>query len=902
MLPSGVVTLLFADIEGSTKLWERRPDLMRGALAEHDAIVRATIELNNGAVFKTVGDEFCAAFARPRDALAAAIEVQRALQDHAWPKDLGDIRVRIALHTGECAERDGDYFGPPVNRVARLLSIAYAEQILVSSSSATLLADVLDEDTTLRDLGEHRLRGLSRPERAFQVAAKGLRGDFPPLRSIDVRPDNLPQQISKFVGRKDELKELDRLTAENRLLTITGPGGIGKTRLALQFTANATERYSDGAFFVDLSATRNPEVVVAKVAAELNLREVPNEPIEETLIAHLRDKQLLLLIDNAEQVLAEVARVVKSTLSHCSRVAVLATSREQLHLAGEQVLRLGPLTETDPLTKKEGGDRKLLFVERARQAAPSLALNEADDADIASLCKKLEGIPLAIELACARLSSMPLRQLASGLTSSLPLKSKDSTEDSRHRALRETIAWSFDLLSPDERAALTMLSIFRGGCTVEAIRSLSRAPADLDDVIESLIDKSLVLLDDAANEARYRLLAVVREFAGEKLRADGEHDALAREHAAYYSELAATLREPSGQLSRFATIGEDLPNMRAAIEWNAAHEPAGAVRLVVDLSPYWRVRGSVAEARAWIARALDAIDADQRDRATLLCLSASFATLQDELDESLGLAHEAVTIFRALDDQRGIAEALFRMGEVEHRKGHLNSAEALYREALQGFVQSHNPQGEMLCIGNLGMLSRQRGALQEASELLEDAMRRAKDLAEYRVSAEFAMAMGWVRLGLNDLAQSRRLFERAFAERSEAQDPYGVCCARHGLATAALREGDLERARVEFSATLQSATELRLKDYVARALHGFAALQALNGESELAVKWLGLADRLFRESGRELRDSLAYDIAAQSAGEVLDESTSAALREEGAQMEVADAVALLSTSHPSAPR
>jgi predicted ATPase/class 3 adenylate cyclase len=895
MLPSGVVTLLFADIEGSTKLWERRPDLMRGALAEHDAIVRTTIERNNGAVFKTVGDEFCAAFAHPRDALAAAIEVQRELHDHVWPRDLGEIRVRIALHTGECAERDGDYFGPPVNRVARLRSIAYAEQILVSSSSATLLADGLDESTTLRDLGEYRLRDLSRPERAFQVLANGLRADFPPLRSIDVRPNNLPQQISTFVGRERELQALHRLTAANRLLTITGPGGIGKTRLALQFAADTIERFSDGAFFVDLSATRIPGLVVAKVAAALNLREVPNEPIEETLIAHLRDSRLLLLIDNAEQVLAEVAKIVKATLSRCSGVSVLATSREPLHLVGEQVYRLGPLTEAD------GGDSTLLFVERARQADPSLALSEADYADIASLCKKLEGIPLAIELACARLSSMPLRQLASGLTSGLTLKSKDSTEASRHRALRETIAWSFDLLSADERAALTMFSIFRGSCSAEAIRSFSQAPADLDDVIESLVDKSLVLLNDTANEARYRLLAVVSEFASEKLRGAAERDALAREHAAYYSGLAATLREPSGQLSRFATIDEEMPNMRAAIEWNAGHEPAWAARLVLDLSPYWRARGSVAEARAWIARGLDASGGDKGHRATLLCLSASFATLQDDLEESLRLAHEATTIFRELGDRQGIAEALFRIAEVEHRKGRLDSAEALYREALQGFVQSHYPRGEMLCIGNLGMLSRQRGALQEASELLEDAMQRANDLGEYRVSAEFAMAMGWVQLGLNDSEQSRRLFERAFAERSEAQDRYGVCCARYGLATVALRDGDFERARVEFFATLQPAMELRLKDYIARAFHGFAALQALNGESELAVKWLGLADRLFRESGRELRDSLAYDIAARAVREALDEATRAALREEGARMKVADAVALLSTSHPSAP-
>ncbi len=869
-LPTGVVTFLFTDIEGSTKLWERCPDEMREALAGHDAIVREIVERNGGVVFKTVGDACFCAFQVPPDAPSAAIAAQRALQEHRWPAGVGGLNVRMAVHSGVASERDGDYFGPAVNRVARLTAVAYGGQILVSAASAALVRDVLEKKAiTLRDLGPGRLKDLGRPEPIFQIVAEGLRSDFPALPSLDVCPDNLPSQISSFVGRSRELEEAGAMLTQSRLLTITGPGGIGKTRLALQLAAGALERYRDGAWFVELAGARDAEFIAQTVAAALNVRELPSELIEKTLLAHLSRKTLLLVIDNVEQILAGVARLVRLVLTQCASVTIVTTSREPLHIPGESVFRLGPLAD----------DGTRLFLERARAAAPGQTF-DAELPHVAALCRKLEGIPLAIELACARLSSMPLEVLSGRLSSTLALRSKDSTASSRHRTLRDTIAWSYELLSPEERSALRALSVFRGGFGGDALRVVADHVPDVDEVAASLVDKSLLALDGAGRQERYRLLDVVREYAAERLDADEGVDA-ARKHAAYYAGLAP---------GEYSAVDDDVANVRAALDWTMSHDPAKAADFVRNLVPYWRTRGLLTEARSWTSRAI-AVTTDEDGRPALLCVAASLASMQDDLTASLRSASEALSIYEAHNDPAGMARARFGVAEVAHRQGHLERAENLYHEALQGFSASGDRHGATLCFGNLGMIARQRGDLRRALELLEDAERRASDLGEQRIGGEFVIALGWVQLGLSDLTASRGLFERAFEQKSAANDRYGLCAARQGLATVALKEGRVEDAFVQFLATLDVADELRAKDYVARALHGLAAIRVLRGSNEDAVRLLGLADRLFEESGRRLRDSVAYEIAQQLLDANISQSQQSELRREGAEMDLTGTLA-----------
>ena len=869
-LPTGVVTLLFTDIEGSTRLWERCPDEMRDALARHDAICRDEVAHHNGVVFKTVGDASCSAFQLPGDALDAAIGIQRALHGYPWPNGIGEIRVRMGLHSGACTERDGDYFGPTVNRVARLSSLAYGEQILVSSATAALLRDALVDGVELRSLGLHRLKDLAQREPTFQVVAAGLRADFPALASLDSRPNNLPSQISSFVGRDRELREVDALLEASRLLTIVGPGGIGKTRLALQAAADALgNRYSGGAWFVDLAALRDPDSIAGTVATVLNVRELPSEAIDETLFAHIGDRQILLILDNAEHLLAGVAAFAKLALSRCAGATILVTSREPLHVAGENVYRLGSLA-----------DATGLFLERARSAAPSARFGEFAADEVAALCDQLEGIPLAIELACARLSSMPLKQLRRRLTSGLSLASKDSTEVSRHRTLRETVRWSYDMLSPPERTAIEACSVFRGGCSVDGVTAVATGVVEIDDVLDALVDKSLLQVNASKSGERFRLLEVVRDYAREQLVVKAAEGTAKQRHADYYAGLVTATRAP------YLELDDDVPNVRAALEWYISNDAVAAGRFILALANYWRARGAVSEARSSIVRALKMEFAQPRERAALLCLAASFATLQDALTESLAFSQEALAIYRAADDRGGIAHAVFRIAEAKHRQSHLDEAEAMYREALDGFNVSGESRGQMLCLGNLGTIRFHRRDFPRASELIGEAIERAKALGDARIAGDFTITMGWVALQLQDFSKARSVFESVFAEKRAAHDRYGECAACHGIATVALKEGSHDEALRQFEATLQIAQELQLKDYVVRALHGLAAVDALTGDPERAERLLGLADRLSAESGRELHDSVPYEVASESLAAALPESRRAELQAEGWQMEI----------------
>ncbi|HEY5427368.1 MAG TPA: adenylate/guanylate cyclase domain-containing protein [Candidatus Tumulicola sp.] len=903
-LPTGTVTFLFTDVEGSTNLWERCPDAMRDALADHDAIVRRVTTDRGGVVFKTFGDQFCCAFHHAQDALNAAIDTQRALREHPWPAEVGSLHVRIGIHAGKAVERDGDYFGPTVNRVARLMSIGNGEQILVSTAAAALLRTVLPDGVELRDLGAHRLRDLSQPETTYQVVARGLRADFPALASLDARPNNLPSQISSFVGRERELDELRAFLREHRLVTIAGLGGMGKTRLALQLAASTIERFRDGGWFVELASISDPALIAQTIAAELNLREVHSEPIVETLLHHLSGRQLLLVIDNSEHLLDDVAALVKLILSRCAEVTVLVTSREPLHLTGELVYRLSAMpaaplqTSVADLTLHDG---TRLFLERARTIAPNFTVLDDDAAEVAGLCRKLEGIPLAIELAAARVSTLSVRQLNERLSARLPLlASRDGTQE-RHRTLRATIDWSYRLLGIEEKNVFNKLSVFAGGFTLDACERVSPATTlPIVDVLGSLIEKSFVQVDLNAVGPRFRPLDIMREYGWGELTAAGLAEPAMRDHAAYYAEFAARGRSVSGSAAApwHRQLDDETHNIRAALDWSVPNEPALAARLALDLYSYWRVRSNVTEARGRLSDLLSAGGVDSVSRAALLCRAASLATIQDDFAESLGFSNEALSLYRAAGDGSGTGEALFRIAEVEHRKGHLDGAKALYEESRELFAAANHPHGGILCAGNLGIIARQRGDYANAKSLLEDAYARAGASGERRIAGDFASALGWANVALGDLPTARQLFEEVLKEKTGERDRYGASDARQGLATVALKDGRLQEAFDDFAATIDAALELRLHDFAFRGFHGIGAVLALAGDLESAARYLGLAERLFQESGRELRDSIAYDVALRALESAIPAPRRIALFADGARLDAAAAATELRSRAP----
>ena len=593
--PSGTVTFLFTDIEGSTRLWAEVPVHMRSALQSHDRIVRAAIAEAGGYVFSTGGDGFAAAFARADRAVAGAGAIQRNLGSNAWPEG-AEIRVRVAVHTGEAEERAGDYFGPAVNRTARLMSTAHGGQVLCSAVTAGLVADHLPDGHGLVDLGPHRLRDLISPEQVHQLTGPGLTREFPPLRSLEAYPGNLPVQATVFVGREAEVKELAEAVRETRLITLTGVGGVGKTRLALQVGAEVLPSFRDGAWLVELGGVGDSSGVREAVSSALGISAGPGgaASVED----HLRSRHLLVIVDNCEHLLEPVARLVDAIARTAPEVHVLATSREGLGVSGEHLRTVPSLSTADP--GEDAGiivasDSARLFVERAREADAGYRLADEDAAAVAELCRRLDGIPLAIELAAARVPALTPAEISAHLDRRFKLLTGGRrVAATRHQTLRNAIEWSYQLLDPSEQAVLDRLAVFVGGFDLPAARAVA-SDDDIDpiailDIVSRLVAKSLVVAESRAGATRYRLLETVRDFAWERLQDRGEPDAVSRRHAEHFGafsrDAGAGLRGPEEARWR-RRVELDVDNLRAALAWAVgAGEVELALRPVSDLAVF----------------------------------------------------------------------------------------------------------------------------------------------------------------------------------------------------------------------------------------------------------------------------------------------------------------------------
>jgi predicted ATPase/class 3 adenylate cyclase len=550
--PSGTVTFLFTDIEGSTRLWEDHPDAMPDALARHDVILRDAVESAGGHVVKTTGDGFFAVFARAEAALLAALAAQRALVDADWGKT-GPLRVRVGVHTGDAEFREGDYHGTAVNRAARLMTAGHGGQVLVSGATAPLVGGRLPEGADLVALGEHRLRDLGRPEVLYQLSHPDLGERFPPLRTLDAFPGNLPLQVSSFIGREREVARVVAALEESRAVTLTGVGGVGKTRLALQVAAWLLPRFREGAWLVELAPIRDPAGVPGALAAVFGVSARSGMTLEQSLAAFLRTKQLLVVLDNCEHLLEPVAELVESLERDCAGLVVLATSREGLAVEGERVLPVPslPSPPLDPGPAVAGqADAVRLFVERARAVDPDFALTVQNTAAVVQVCRRLDGVPLAIELAAARVAAMSPAELVEGLERRFEtLAGGRRRAVQRHQTLRAAIDWSYELLSEEERRLLARLAVFAGGCTRRAAEAVCGTeplvPGQVFGFLAALVGKSLVVAQRDGHETRYRLLETIREYGEERLAETGETEDLRAGHAEYFSQLALDL---SGEL------------------------------------------------------------------------------------------------------------------------------------------------------------------------------------------------------------------------------------------------------------------------------------------------------------------------------------------------------------------
>ncbi|MBV8203597.1 MAG: adenylate/guanylate cyclase domain-containing protein, partial [Candidatus Eremiobacteraeota bacterium] len=631
---------LFSDIEGSTQRWETAREAMQRAVERHETLIRAAVERYNGCVFKTVGDAFCCSFRSTREALGAALSIQGALGAENFDA-VGGLAVRIGVHAGVAQERDGDYFGPALNRVARLMSIGHGGQILLSNAAYELVKDDPPAETTFNDLGSHQLKDLHKPERVWQAAAGGTAQAHPPLRSVASFPNNLPLQVTTFHGREDDIQEVKRHLQEHRLLTIFGAGGVGKTRLAIQAGAELLERFSDGVWVADLSPINEEHSVVSVVAQALSVDQSQGSLNDEAIVTWLRHKQLLLILDNCEHMLDPVARLADAINHRCEGVRVLVTSRQALGLIGELVFRLpslavpAPPEDRDPDAALKFG-AVALFVDRAAMSDRKFRLG-ADNADVvAAICRRLDGIPLALELAAARLRSMSVHGLAEHLDERFRvLTGGNRSALPRQQTLAALIDWSYDLLHEPERQVFDRLAVFAGAFALGAARDVCAdeviAQHDITDLVCSLADKSLVVVEPEQDEQRYSLLESTREYARRKLQASGVEELYKGRYASHYAAFAAALERRSATMSIgewLLRITRELQHFRAVLEWSLGESKdmiLGAT-LAADLETLWWHGGVEAEGRKWIEAALA-----QLDKAAHPDLAARLSQVQDRL-------------------------------------------------------------------------------------------------------------------------------------------------------------------------------------------------------------------------------------------------------------------------------
>jgi len=622
-----LATFLFTDIEGSTKLWESIPEKMKAALARHHEILQEAISSNGGIAFQIVGDAFCAAFPTASSAISAALTAQQNLHLEKWDLPFS-IRVRMGIHTGaaERASSDSPTGGyasnHTLNRVARILSAGHGGQILLSLATKELVQDSLPVDAELRDMGEHHLKNLNRPEHLFQLIIADLPSGFPPLNTLDSYRHNLPLQLTSFIGRIREMAEVKYLLSATRLLTLIGPGGAGKTRLSLQVANELLDQYPDGAWFVELAPISDPLLLPRTTAIAIGLRDEPKRPVIDMLCDYLRGKQLLLILDNCEHLVEACAQLVDRLLHASPKLSIIASSREAFGIAGEASYRVPSLGLPDlkNLPSFESLDQYeavRLFTERATSAVSTFRVTNENASAVAQICHRLDGIPLAIELAAAKVRALSVDQISKRLDDRFRLlTSGNRTALERHQTLRATLDWSHNLLSPEEQILFRRLSIFVDGWTLEAAESVCANDSnlggirseDIQNLLEHLVNKSLVSAEEWQSETRYRVLETMRQYAGEKLIEAGESENLRERHLEYFLDLAESaaphLRKPE-QLEWLARLEAEHENMRAALEWSLGMErPEYALRLAAALGTFWFMHCYWLEGAKWLESAL----------------------------------------------------------------------------------------------------------------------------------------------------------------------------------------------------------------------------------------------------------------------------------------------------------
>jgi predicted ATPase/class 3 adenylate cyclase len=788
-LPAGTVTFLFTDIEGSTRLLEQLGPEYEGALAEHRQLIREAVASHDGIEVDTQGDAFLCAFGRASDAIAAAADAQRWLAQTP-------MRVRMGIHTGEPTRTEEGYVGVDLHRGARLMAAAHGGQVLLSQATRDLLAHL-----PVRDLGEHRLKDLTHPQRLYQLLAEGLASDFPPPRTLENRPINLPTQPTALVGREKELEQLLGLLRRDdvRLLTLTGPGGTGKTRLALQAAAELLEEFADGVFFVNLAALTDPELVVPVVAQTLAVREQPGETLLETLAAHVAERRLLLLLDNFEQV-AEAATALSVLLARAPELKLLATSRAPLHLSGEREYAVPPLAAQEAVS---------LFADRAQAVKASFSLN-GNRPLVEEICRRLDCLPLAIELAAARIKLLSEQALLERLDARLKLLTGGARDlDERQRTLRAAIDWSYRLLTGEEQRLFARLSVFAGGRTLEAIDEICNSEGDLDvfEAVASLVDKSLLRQEEGPEqEPRFVMLETIHEYARERLVESGESEEVRGRHAEYFARLVEraepSLRGGHEQSAWLGRLDAEQHNLRSAVEGSRVSGGAElAARIASASLAFWEVRGFLGESRRWLEDVLR-LDLSEPARARALYAVGRLAGRQGDWQQMEMSARQAAELFRDLGERESCARALTLVGAASQQQGRYDEAEANYEEVLALAREVGDRPSESASLNNLATIKQEQREYDASIPMFEQSLALDRELDDVVGSTITLVNLGLATLGTGQVERAGACGCEALNLSVEVGHRWGIATAFDLLAKTAVAGKALDRA-VRLFATSQ---------------------------------------------------------------------------------------------------
>lgn len=901
-IPTGTVTFLFTDIEGSTKLSQEFPDTIQSLLEIHNNILNSAVESNNGFVFKIIGDAFCCAFDKAEDAVYAAVEAQKALS--SGNREGAEIKVRMGIHSGAAEWTDNNYSGyVTLARSQRVMSTAYGGQIIASNNTFKLISEKTEDpayDFSFRDLGERRLKDLIQPIRLFQIINDGLRKEFPPVKTIDARPNNIPVQLTSFIGREKEMKEIKDLLAGTRLLTLVGPGGTGKTRLSLQTGADLIDNFENGVWFVEIASLQDPQLLPQTIAQTLGLKEQSGKKTEDAIADFLKDKKILIIIDNCEHLIDASANIALMMLRKSPGLKIIATSREALHCEGEQTYKVQSLSHHKPggsitpeiLSQYEA---VRLFIERATAVNPSFRVNNENAPALAQICFQLDGIPLAIELAAVRIKVLSLNSICERLDDRFKLLTGGNrTSLPRQQTLKALIDWSYDLLSEKEKLLLQRLSVFNGGWTMDASEKICSDEIideyEILDLLSNLADKSLIKIIESENNIRYTMLETIKKYSIDKL---SESDSINEIHKKYFDYFCGIAEESETKLTGAAQrewislMADDIENFRACLRWSFENYPVGSLKLTVHLGKFWELRSHFTEALEFLRKSLEhSGSADVLWKAKAVYWTGFFLIHQGKYEESKKNLNRSLEMFREINYKDGEAVSLISLGtigvfqgdyenlftfsgeslsisrEINNRsyiarnlqniglglmqQGDHDAARKKLEEGIKLYRELGDPIQLAKIIGNIGALEYLQTNYDKAREALNESLQLRYELGDRQGISIALNNLGSIAYMLKEFDEAERLLEESLVIIRDLGDKRVYVTAVSTLGSIANDKGDLDKAKKMFVESITVSNEIGDKYSLSKGFEGFADIYLTQNNYKasciLAAKYISLLE------------------------------------------------------------